>query len=647
MTTPGGGPILIPVTNTPAQICPAMGQNINILILNLDTTANLFIGSSPGITPTNTLLIAPGGSVIQNAGRTIWGFTDSTTPPINVQISADTSQYNLAPGQVLNDVNIIALSTAIALAISQAGIPLLGNPVLLYDSSSNTPGAPTLFGVNATQWTKLVGAGVTGLSTAIGYQSSDGPGVVNGIPASWPGPEQGSFPVGITNQIMNFAPDIPTTISGANNARLTTYLSGAPNNSWIMPYHECNSNGGNHNPADIQALDTFMLPFVHGVNPTLKYGRGLIAFPVYAQGQDPTPWITPGMDFYGMDGYQAMQTALTVEKVFSQLVEFILTVTPNAKIAIIETNTGLNITDWWTQVTAFAIANNLFTVQSFWGTGGLGQAWQNSFAPEMNVVSAALAATGTLPTIAPGATETFTPLLPSPVAGYADAQAISYDIQLTANAGTGSTIPFAKVIVNWFDSDSTTARVIDSQHWFIPMGTNGNSGTIINGKGPQIGQFLQIQVQNLDTVACTVDIVSNSTGREESQHDWQWDAFSSPAVPTFTLTPGNAGFSNTLGAFQGVSVPAGSNTKQFLCGMRAGQAYVRFGAATSNPFITVSIQPVPLSNFSNAVLLDEVLNGNSDFTGEVIMPRAPILVSFSNSDTVAHNVAGIITTAGP
>ena len=71
-------------------------------------------------------------------------------------------------------------------------------------------------------------------------------------------------------------------------------------------------------------------------------------------------------------------------------------VQPGAQVAIIETGTAIDVAAWYNALVAFALANGLFGVQMWWCTtnpcSGGSQVWSNSFAAEINAVSAALAA---------------------------------------------------------------------------------------------------------------------------------------------------------------------------------------------------------------------------------------------------------------
>ncbi len=542
--------------------------------------------------------------------------------------------------------NLADLAAAIAEALGGAGIPQVANPSPLYQVA--TAGSPVMFGSNNASFAGQVAAGVNGMTSAIAYDSSSEG--VNGWPAAWPG-SGGPFAAGVTVPTININPDIPSTVSGQNDALIAAFLAGAPNGARIMAYHECNLQSNNLNPADIQTLDTYLIAKVHAANPTLLYGRGLATSPVNNGGIDPTPFITPNMDFYGVDGYQHSNANLTPKSVFDTTINAILAVQPNAAVHIIETGTALDVGTWFGQVSAYAIQKGVKGVQSYFGAGGGGSQPFNptTMVAPMNACSLALSTAATTTTIGAGHTVTLAPLgaIASPVAGYAMADGLSYDITVNLIAGSGSTVPFVQLLLAWFDSDSASAQSVARQAWLLPMGASGTIGTNIRGRGPQTGQYLKISAQNLDTVTCTIQVQVNSVSRTVADHRWLWDAAGSQNVPTYNLVPDGLGIANCLGAVQSFSVPANSS-KSWLCGLYSGRAYVRFGSGASTPVIEVTLTPQPQSVFGS-VLLGEELTGQADpdigdFTGELILPRAPCLITFTNTDSSAHDVSAMITT---
>lgn len=274
-----------------------------------------------------------------------------------------------------------------------------------------------------------------------------------------------------------------------------------------------------------------------------------------------------------------------------------------------------------------------------WYVSGTGQ--NNPTADPTGVVTAEIqntfdaltSAPTTSNTIAAGATQVFTPNSPSPIAGYASANYIGYDFTINLITSAGSTNPFALVTLMWFNNDLANAQAVDEITFAVPLGTTGTAGTIITGKGPMRGQLMSVQVENLDTVTVAVALQINGNSRTGTIDDWIWDAGSSVAVPTFTVSAGGGSFTNQLGAINGASVPASGSLIR-LFGMRPGEAFMRL-SGEGGGHLQYQINPVPQGFMGSAALINET--PTSEFESIVVVPRSPLLVTITNSDTVAHN----------
>lgn len=245
-------------------------------------------------------------------------------------------------------------------------------------------------------------------------------------------------------------------------------------------------------------------------------------------------------------------------------------------------------------------------------------------------------------TVPAGGSLNLAPINPSPGGGYALANGLSYDISIVGTAGAGSTIPFYTVQMLWKNADIAASKIIHEERWNLPLGVSTSTGTTGVGRGPMHGQFLNIKLINQDTVPCQLVFNLNSTGRPVSEHDWQWDAIASNNVPTFTLPGTNEAYSNSLGNMQAISCPAGGSVSRLLS-LYAGAVYCRLGTAAAAAVITVTLTPQPPAVFGTASMLNELLSGTGasgpgDLSRIVYFPRAPVLVTFSNSDAAAHNV---------
>jgi hypothetical protein len=246
--------------------------------------------------------------------------------------------------------------------------------------------------------------------------------------------------------------------------------------------------------------------------------------------------------------------------------------------------------------------------------------------------------------VASGTLAIVTPLKASPVAGYATANGISYDITVTLTSlAAGNTQPFCVLSLLWYNVDSPTAPVVDRQSWIAPIGANGTAGTLIVGKGPQRGQFLKATVFNEDAVSCTVTFQLNSTSRSVTRDSWKWDVASSVAVPqpantvgtgnTWQLA-GGGNYGNSLGSVSSMSVPAG-NTAYIIFGVFSGQVFVRINAGSSGK-MNCTFNPYPGGFWGSGALLNE--NPVVEFLEMMLLPRGPCVMAVNNTDTVAHTV---------
>lgn len=237
-----------------------------------------------------------------------------------------------------------------------------------------------------------------------------------------------------------------------------------------------------------------------------------------------------------------------------------------------------------------------------------------------------------------GASLVIAPLKPSPGAGFAIADGLSYDITLALISAGTPTVPFVQVRMDWFNNDATGGIPVETQIWRCPIGATGTVGTNITGVGPQRGQFLQITFTNLDTVACTVQIQVNSTSRNVESHDWRWDVNASVNVPTFNLANGGD-FGNDLGAMNQVSVTSGGGQKRYLFGMRSGWATVRFKPPAAST-MDYDLQLMPQSDMGSASLLFITLaSTDQDYVATIRLPRCPVAVQATNHDGTTNRNA--------
>lgn len=241
------------------------------------------------------------------------------------------------------------------------------------------------------------------------------------------------------------------------------------------------------------------------------------------------------------------------------------------------------------------------------------------------------------------------PQNPSPIAGFASGNFMGYEFSIGLAAGPSSTNPFCVVTLNFYDFDQTGASQIPVEvvQFYLPMGTNAdpNGPAVIYGHGPMRGAFVDIKVDNLDTVAGTMSQFQFSgTGRLDSTHEWRWDVAGAPAIP---IAPsgfvGNlpcAKASLQLGRLASQNVPV-SSTKSWLMGIDPGECFIRIGVSgLTADNCNVKLQPYPTSIFGTQNMINESLgSGTAEFLDIIALPRAACLVVVTNNDTV--NVASV------
>lgn len=187
-----------------------------------------------------------------------------------------------------------------------------------------------------------------------------------GVPTAWPQSEPSA-----ATGIVSFRPG-DQILTGAYDTALESFLSGAPAGSWLVDWHEKNlpSAGFWGTAAQAVAVDVYLSEFIRVHGYPITFGQ---IFSTYQPGDASKfagPWVCPGLDFYGMDGYQA-GTNRTPTQVFGQLVNDITDVYSNADLAITETNTQAGTPDWYLECFGYAVNHQMLAWLTFWGFGAV------------------------------------------------------------------------------------------------------------------------------------------------------------------------------------------------------------------------------------------------------------------------------------
>ena len=193
-----------------------------------------------------------------------------------------------------------------------------------------------LFGMNAHYYRGQ--AGLTGLRF-----------YVRGIPATFPGAKE-PLPPGIT-PVVSAKVDPVLFAAGAYDRAVMRWLSQAPAGSLVTIDHEANLPKRDVNRlaylAATRRLAALAEPY------PVQVGQIFATYPVWRLGQDLAAWMVPGLDFYGLDGYQghAWQTPYGV---FGRAYAQVRAVSPDSDVGIAETNSRVNAAAWAAQVYPWA-----------------------------------------------------------------------------------------------------------------------------------------------------------------------------------------------------------------------------------------------------------------------------------------------------
>ena len=256
-------------------------------------------------------------------------------------------------------------------------------------------------------------------------------------------------------------------------------------------------------------------------------------------------------------------------------------------------------------------------------------------------------------TINPTTTVTVAPVTPSPIGGLAQSDMLSYEIAIELTAGIGSTNPWVAVTLLWFDFDQVprNQNPIAKEVWHLPMGTNGdpNGPLVVYGGGRMHGAFLQVKINNQDSVACTVNgLQLAGVGRIGARSSWFWNTNTntSPAVPTFTNAQ-SSDQSMQIGRQYNINIPAGTS-KTFLNGLFCGEAIFRAhvtGASTNG--VNFELQPVPTGVFGVGTdIFHQIIGaaGNIEIPPTLIaLPRTPTIMVITNNDAAAVTAEYLLT----
>ena len=137
----------------------------------------------------------------------------------------------------------------------------------------------------------------------------------------------------------------------------------------VTCWHEGEAAGNGYTTAQILSLHARCYPIFKAASPGCRYGQIVTCYTAsrpsghYPLGQ----WMAPGLDFYGLDGYQAASSH-TVASVFGVAADQIRAKLGNVPLAVTECNSVVQPgrPEWFHDTWAWAQANKCLTYFTFW-----------------------------------------------------------------------------------------------------------------------------------------------------------------------------------------------------------------------------------------------------------------------------------------
>jgi hypothetical protein len=211
----------------------------------------------------------------------------------------------------------------------------------------------------------------------VGYRGYDTP--AQGTPAAWPGPGASPLPEAASLQVISIKPNINEVLSGALDDQLRAFARSVPAGAMVTCWHEGEAAGNGYTTAQILSLHARCYPIFKAASPGCRYGQIVTCYTAsrpsghYPLGQ----WMAPGLDFYGLDGYQPASSH-TVASVFGVAADQIRARLGNVPLAVTECNSAVQPgrAEWFHDSWAWAQANKCLTYFTFWDPAGSGSAYE-------------------------------------------------------------------------------------------------------------------------------------------------------------------------------------------------------------------------------------------------------------------------------
>jgi hypothetical protein len=661
---------------------PEKGQPI--VVSNNDNSFTLYADDNQSVTPQSDQ-IGPQSSLSFDGSRDIWLSSLDPAVTINAQVVRGGTQWTASPGAIAEALVASGfagiLADATAQAMAAGGIPIIGAPAQLYDLSGNvssTTAVPVGNTIpNQALKTGCYDAGLTQAEADTEFCQIVSRGLGNSthlvITKKFWNTSNWSTSI---NDLANYAsfgtivifclkPAYPVTSADKTNlANFLTAIKGmgfTPSNSFIVLWQEPENLSNNMTPSDYQAMLEYYGPTVNasGLPLVADIGSALGNTVTLEYGNAAINALNAGVSLKGLAQDIYMHSWLngsTTDGLIN------LAASNHIGFGIFEhgckpsdgEQNCINFMNYIReQLLGVLAAGNIVLGALYYdgqcsstGSGDLtspiGQdpstpspdfripLFQQLYDDLVITTSAALPLPASKYTI-------IAPLNPSPVAGFASADYLSYEIVIGLEAGTGSTNPFAAVYLSWYDYDQIPKNQIpiDTVKIIVPMGANGdpNGPAVITGRGPMRGGYIRVQVHNLDTVnASLVYLQGSGTSRDIQEDHWSWDISNSPAIPGYTLGQGGDN-SLVIGRIVSQTIAAGSSFSA-MYGLSAGQVFLRehVSGLTTNQ-CEFDIQVLPPSAWGAQDIHRAFLGSTSENETIIALPRAPILMTITNNST--------------
>ncbi len=235
-------------------------------------------------------------------------------------------------------------------------------------------------------WT-AISAATAGLAGFRGYNT---PG--QGVPASWPGPGANPVPAAAELPVISIKPDIGELLAGSLDRRLSAFAALVPAGAMVTCWHEGETAGNGLSAGQVLAVHERAGRIFKAASPHCRYGQIVSCYTATsASGHYPLgQWMAPGLDFYGLDGYQAAASH-TAESVFGTAASQIRRALGPVRLAVTECNSVLRARrpDWFRDTWSWARAHGCLTYFTFWY--GAGTATPYAWLPDDSATISALA----------------------------------------------------------------------------------------------------------------------------------------------------------------------------------------------------------------------------------------------------------------